>query len=132
MDGWSPLGASKEVSKSKRNGADLSKSNRKVYCTYWGLHNQKYGKVCPQLPPIFPRFHSVKRRHRGRHCGSNPLQSGGNEHPLLCLLCGTNNLSSHSPDTISSTITEILFLLRRKCPYANIHLFPILPRLDYL
>ena len=56
-DGWSPLqplGASKEVSKSKRNGADLAKSNRKVFSSHWGLHNKKHGKVCPQLPPIFP------------------------------------------------------------------------------
>ena len=71
----------------------------------------------------FSRFHNVKRRHRGRHCGSNPLQSRGN---------GANNLSSDSPATISSTITEILFLLRRKCPTANIYLFPILPQFDHL
>ena len=50
----------------------------------------------------------------------------------ISLLCGTNNLSSHSPATISSTLNEILFLLRRKCPTAHIHLFPILPRFDYL
>ena len=68
----------------------------------------------------------------------------------ISLLCGTNNLFSDSPATISSTITEILFLLRRKCPTANIHLFqepitrsvylfiyfyclfPILPRFDHL
>ena len=41
----------------------------------------------------------------------------------ISLLCGTNNLSSHSPATISSTITEILFLLRQKCPTTYIHLF---------
>ena len=50
----------------------------------------------------------------------------------ISLLCGTNNLSSHSPATISSTITEILFLLRQKCPTTYIHLFPILPRFDQL
>ena len=50
----------------------------------------------------------------------------------ISLLCGTNNLFSHSPATISSTITEILFLLRLKCPTAHIHLFPILPRFDQL
>ena len=32
----------------------------------------------------------------------------------------------------SSKITEILFLLRRKCPTANIYLFPILPQFDHL
>ena len=77
----------------------------------------------PPVTPNFSRFHSVKRRHRGRHCGSNPLQSRGN---------GTNNLSSDSPATISSTITEILFLLRQKCPTANGYLFPILPQFDQL
>ena len=121
-DGWSPLqplGASKEVSKSKRNGADLAKSNRKVFSSHWGLHKKKHGKVCPQSPPIFPASTVL---NRGRHCGSNPLQSRGN---------GTNNLSSDSP-AISSTITEILFLLRRKCPTANIYLFPILPQFDHL
>ena len=51
------------------------------------------------------------------------LQSRGN---------GTNYLSSDSPATISSTITEILFLLRRKCSTANIYLFPILPQFDHL
>ena len=50
----------------------------------------------------------------------------------ISLLCGTNNLSSHSPATISSTITEILFLLRQKCPTTYIHLFRILPRFDQL
>ena len=50
----------------------------------------------------------------------------------ISLLCGTNNLCSHSPTTISATLTEILFLLRRKCPTAYIHLFPILPRFDHL
>ena len=50
----------------------------------------------------------------------------------ISLLCGTNNLCSHSPATISSTITEILFLLRLKSPTAHIHLFPILPRFDQL
>ena len=55
--------------------------------------------------------------------GSNPLQSQGN---------GTNNLSSDSPATISSTITEILFLLRQKCPTSNGYLFPILPQFDQL
>ena len=50
----------------------------------------------------------------------------------ISLLCGTNNLCSHSPATISSTITEILFLLQHKCPTAHIHLFPILPQFDQL
>ena len=57
----------------------------------------------------------------------------------ISLLCGTNNLCPHSPATISSTLTEILFLLRQKCPTAHIrfsfihiHLFPILPRFDHL
>ena len=48
------LGASKQVNKSKRNGADLAKCNRKVFSSHWGLHDKKHGKVCPQLPPIFP------------------------------------------------------------------------------
>ena len=34
----------------------------------------------------------------------------------ISLLCGTNNLSSHSPATISATVMEILFVLRQKCP----------------
>ena len=125
-DGWNPLeplGASKEVSKSKRNGADLAKSNRKVFSSHWGLHNKKHGKVCPQLPPIFPASTVLNAGIAGRHCGSNPLQSRGN---------GTNNLSSDSPAIISSTITEILFLPRRKCPTANIYLFPILPQFDHV
>ena len=69
---------------------------------YWGLHDKKHGKVCPQLPPIFPASTVLNAaRHRRRYCGSNPLiQSLGN---------GTNNLSSDSPATVSSTITEILF-----------------------
>ena len=50
----------------------------------------------------------------------------------ISLLCGTNNLCSHSPATISSTLTEILFLLLSKCPTAHIHLFPILPRFDHI
>jgi len=50
----------------------------------------------------------------------------------ISLLCGTNNLCSHSFATISSTLTEILFLLWRKCPTTYIHLFPLLPRFDHL
>ena len=113
-DRWSPLqplGASKEVSKSKRNGADLAESNRKfkVFSSHWGLHDKKHGKVYPQLPPIFPAS-TVFNAGIAGDTGSNPLQSQGN---------GTNNLSSDSPATISSTITEILFLLRQKCPTAK-------------
>ena len=89
-----------EVSRSKRNGADLTKSNRKAFSSHWGLRNKKHGKVCSQLPPIFSSVSHIS------------------------LLYGTNNLSPDSPAMISSTITEILFLLRRKCPTANIHLFP--------
>lgn len=48
----------------------------------------------------------------------------------ISLLCGTNNLSSHSPATISATVMEILFVLRQKCPTCVIHLFPNLPRFD--
>ena len=48
----------------------------------------------------------------------------------ISLLCGTNNLSSHSPATISATVMEILFVLRQKCPTCVIHLFPYLPRFD--
>ena len=48
----------------------------------------------------------------------------------ISLLCGTNNLSSHSPATISATEMEILFVLRQKCPTCVIHLFPNLPRFD--
>ena len=84
-DGWSPLhplGTSKEVSKSKRNGADLAKSDRKVFPSHWGLHDKKHGKVCPQLRPIFPA--STVLRYRGQHCGSNPLQSRGNG-PIIYL-----------------------------------------------
>ena len=116
-DRWSPLqplGASMEVSKSKRNGSDLAKSNRKVFSSHWELHNKKHGKVCPQLPPIFPASTVLNV--------GIALQSRGN---------GTNNLSSDSPATVSFTITEILFLLRRKCPTANIYLFPILPQFDH-
>ena len=123
-DGWSPLqplGASREVSKCKRNGADLAESNRKVFSFHWGLHDKKHVKVCPQLPPIFPPCTVLNAGIAG-DTGSNPLQSQGN---------GTNNLSSDSP-AISSTITEILFLLRRKCPTANGYLFPILPQFDHL
>ena len=54
MEPLQPLGASKEVNKSKRNGSDLAKSNRKVFFSHWGLHDKKHGKVWPQLPPIFP------------------------------------------------------------------------------
>ena len=132
VDGWNPLqplGASKEVSKSKRNGADLAKSNRKAFSSHWGLHNKKHGKVCPQLPPIFPL----------PQCLIDAGIAGDTVEAILyrvevidipssvshiSLLCGTNNLSSDSPATSSSTITELLFLLRRKCPTANIHLFP--------
>ena len=39
----------------------------------------------------------------------------------ISLLCGTNNLSSHSPATISATVMEILFVLRQKCPTCVIH-----------
>ena len=28
--------------------------SRIVFSSHWGLHNKKHGKVCPQLPPIFP------------------------------------------------------------------------------
>ena len=48
----------------------------------------------------------------------------------ISLLCGTNNLSSHSPATISASVMEILFVLRQKCPTCVIHLFPNLPRFD--
>ena len=48
----------------------------------------------------------------------------------ISLLCGTNNLSCHSPATISATVMEILFVLRQKCPTCVIHLFPNLPRFD--
>ena len=41
-----------------------------------------------------------------------------------------NNLSSHSPATISATVMEILFVLRQKCPTCVIHLFPNLSRFD--
>ena len=84
-DGWSPLhplGTSKEVSKSKRNGADLAKSDRKVFPSHWGLHDKKHGKVCPPLRPIFPA--STVLRYRGQHCGSNPSQSRGNG-PIIYL-----------------------------------------------
>ena len=79
-DGWSPLqplGASKEVSKSKRNGSDLAESNRKVFSSHWGLHDKKHGKVCPQLPPIFPASTVLNAGIAG-DTGSNPLQSRGN------------------------------------------------------
>ena len=48
----------------------------------------------------------------------------------ILLLCGTINLPSHSPATISSTIIEILFSLHTKCPFAVIHLLSILPHFD--
>ena len=48
----------------------------------------------------------------------------------ISLLCGTNNLSSHSPATISATVMEILFVLPQKCPTCVIHLFPNFPRFD--
>ena len=131
MDGWSPLqplGASKEVSKSKRNGADLTKSNRKVFSSHWGLHNKKHGKVCTQLPPIFPASTVLAVGIAGDTVEAILYRVKVMDIPSSVshsfLLCGTNNLSSDSPATISSTITEILFLLRRKCPTANIHLFP--------
>ena len=85
MEGWSSLGTSKEARKNKGNTGDRGQPNGKVYYPHRGFHYKKHGEFCPQLPPIFPRFHSVKRRHRGRHCGSNPLQSRDNEYPLLCL-----------------------------------------------
>ena len=43
--------------------------------------------------------------------------------PHISLLCGTNNLCSHSPTTIYSTITEIIFLLQQRCESADIHYF---------
>ena len=66
----------------QRNGADLAKSNRKVFPSHWGLHDKKHGKVWPQLRPIFPA--STVLRYRGQHCGSNPLQSRGNG-PIIYL-----------------------------------------------
>ena len=139
MDGWSPLqplGASKEVSKSKRNGADLAKSNTKVFSSHWGLHNKKHGKVCPQLPLIFPAVTVLNAGIAGDTVEAILFRVEVIDIPSSLshrsLLCGTNNLSSDSPATISSTITEILFLLRRKCPTANILLFPILPQFDHL
>ena len=50
----------------------------------------------------------------------------------ITILCGTNNLSFCSPATISATIIELIFLLRKKCPHTRIHLFPILPRFGQL
>ena len=43
-----PWCASKEVSKSKTNGADLAKSNRKVLEKNMAKSWKKHGKVCPQ------------------------------------------------------------------------------------
>ena len=50
----------------------------------------------------------------------------------ITILCGTNNVSVNSSATICATFIEILFTLRKKCPTATIHLFPILPRFDHL
>ena len=66
---------------------------------------KKHGKVRPQLPPIFPASTVLNVGIAG-----NPLQSRGN---------GTNNLSSDSSATISSTITEILFLLPQACSFVR-------------
>ena len=79
--GWMVLPWSLEGRQEKQKKGDLGKPNWKVYSPYRGLHNKKYRKVC--LFPIFPCFHNVKRGHRGWHCGSNPLNSWGNGHPLL-------------------------------------------------
>ena len=139
MDGWKPLqplGASKEVSKSRRNGADRARCDRKVVSTNWGFHNKKHGKVCPQLPPIFPASTVLNVCIAGDTVKAILYRVKVMDIPSsvshISLFCGTNNLFSDSPATISSTITEILFLLRRKCPTANIQLFPILPRFDHL
>ena len=134
MDGWSPLqprGVSKEVSKIKRNGADLAKSNRKAFSSHWGLHKKKEKKKWkgfPQLPPILPASTVLDVGIAGdtveailyRVKVMDILFSVSHS----SLLCSTCNLPSDSPATISSTITEILFLLRRKCPTASINLFP--------
>ena len=119
------------VSKSKRNGADLAESNRKVFSSHWGLHDKKHGKVCPQLPPIFPASTVL---NAVLNAGLLPVSRATLEAILYRVDWGngTNNLSSDSPATVSSTITEILFLLRRKCPTANGYLFPILPQFDHL
>ena len=122
---FSPLEPRRRSAKAKEM-ALISQSLTGKSSLFWGgLHDKKHGKVCPQLPPIFPASTVLNAaRHRRRYCGSNPLiQSLGNR---------TNKLSSDSPATVSSTITEILFLLRRKCPTANIYLFPILPQFDHL
>ena len=49
----------------------------------------------------------------------------------ISLLCRTNNLVSTSPSVISATIIKILTVIYQKCPTAIIHVFPILPQLDY-
>jgi len=48
----------------------------------------------------------------------------------ISILCGTNNLASTSPSTISVTVIEIISVIFAKCPSAFIHIFPILPRFD--
>ena len=98
--------------KSKKNTGDLRKPQGKVYSSHRGFHYKKHGEVCPQLPPIFPHFHSVKRRHPGDTVEAILYRGEVMDIPSsvthISLLCGTNNLRSHSPATISSTITEIL------------------------
>ena len=116
------LGASKEVSKSKRNGADLAKSNRKVFSSHWGLHHKKHGKVCPQLPPIFPASTMLNAGIAG-----DTVEAILYRVEVMALIIYLQILQCYY-----STITEILFLLRRKCPTANIYLFPILPQFDHL
>ena len=89
---------------------------------------KKHGKIFPQLPPIFPASTVLHVRIAGDTVEAILYTVKVMDVPSSVshssLLCGTYNLSSDSPATFSSTITEILFLLRRKCPTANIHLFP--------
>ena len=99
-----PLGASKEVSKSKRNDADLAKSNRKVFSSHWGLHDKKHGKVCPQLPPIFPASTVLNAGIAG-----DTVEAILYRVEVMALIIYLQILLLL---LFSSKITEILFLLR--------------------
>ena len=89
---------------------------------------KKNGKISPQLPPILPASTVLDVGIAGDTVEAILYRVKVMDIPFSVshssLLCGTCNLPSDSPATISSTITEILFLLRRKCPTASINLFP--------